>query len=109
MKVPDKDRLISYFPGIDATEDKENVKIIVDKLTGVQYLRDNVLDVHGNAGGMTVLVDKDGKPLVVQAYPINSLVTTHAPTNPAKSAARAQGKTAPVFFTFTAPKYTARV
>lgn len=35
-------------------------KVIVDRETGVNYLF--VWD--GNAGGLTVLVDKDGKPIV---------------------------------------------
>ena len=38
----------------------EGVKIITDTETGVQYLFANA----GYAGGLTVLVDKDGKPLV---------------------------------------------
>ncbi|MGN0687682.1 MAG: DUF6440 family protein [Oscillospiraceae bacterium] len=36
------------------------MKIFVDKETGVNYIF-----VHqGNAGGLTVLLDKDGKPVV---------------------------------------------
>lgn len=35
-------------------------KIITDSETGVQYL----FALEGYAGGLTVLVDKDGKPLV---------------------------------------------
>lgn len=35
-------------------------KVIVDRETGVQYLH----WAEGNAGGMTVLVDRDGKPLL---------------------------------------------
>ena len=38
----------------------EGVKIITDSQTGVQYL----FAFEGYAGGLTVLVDKDGKPLV---------------------------------------------
>lgn len=37
-------------------------KIIVDKETGVNYL----FAFDGNAAGLTVLVDKDGKPLVTK-------------------------------------------
>ena len=37
-----------------------NIKIFVDKQTGVNYLFCN----DGYAGGLTVLVDKDGKPIV---------------------------------------------
>ena len=35
-------------------------KIIVDRETGVNYL----FSWNGYAGGMTVLIDKDGKPIV---------------------------------------------
>ena len=38
----------------------EGTKIITDTETGVQYL----FAYDGGAGGLTVLVDKDGKPLV---------------------------------------------
>lgn len=40
--------------------DRGNTQILVDKVTGVNYLW------HGNAqgGGLTVLLDKDGKPVV---------------------------------------------
>ena len=38
----------------------EGAKIITDSQTGVQYL----FAFEGYAGGLTVLVDKDGKPLV---------------------------------------------
>ncbi|MDR2903989.1 MAG: DUF6440 family protein [Clostridiales bacterium] len=38
----------------------EGIQIIRDKQTGVQYL----FARNGTAGGLTVLVDKDGKPLV---------------------------------------------
>ena len=37
-----------------------NIKIFVDKQTGVNYLFVN----DGYAGGMTVLLDKDGKPVI---------------------------------------------
>lgn len=42
----------------------EGTKIIVDKETGVQYL----LAYWTNVGGLTVLVDKDGKPLLDSRY-----------------------------------------
>ena len=42
----------------------QGARIIVDKETGVQYL----LAHWTNVGGLTVLVDKDGKPLVDQRY-----------------------------------------
>jgi len=38
------------------------VRILVDRETGVQYL----LSTYGQAGGLTMLVDKDGKPLLYQ-------------------------------------------
>ncbi len=37
-----------------------NIKIFVDKQTGVNYLFCN----DGYAGGLTVLLDKDGKPVI---------------------------------------------
>lgn len=37
-----------------------NMKIIVDTETGVQYLT----MTEGYAGGLTVLLDRDGKPLL---------------------------------------------
>ena len=37
-----------------------NMEIWVDKVTGVNY----VITSSGYAGGMTVLVDKDGKPII---------------------------------------------
>ncbi len=42
----------------------EGTRIIVDKETGVQYL----LAHWTNVGGLTVLVDKDGKPLLDPRY-----------------------------------------
>ena len=42
----------------------EGAKIITDSETGVQYL----FTYEGYAGGLTVLVDKDGKPLVDKEY-----------------------------------------
>lgn len=38
------------------------MEIWVDKQTGVNYL----FHYNGYAGGLTVLVDKDGKPVVTQ-------------------------------------------
>lgn len=38
--------------------------IYVDKQTGVNYL----FSSYGNAGGMCVLVDRDGKPIVTSVY-----------------------------------------
>ena len=42
----------------------QGTRIIVDKETGVQYL----LAHWTNVGGLTVLVDKDGKPLLDTRY-----------------------------------------
>ena len=42
----------------------EGARVIVDKETGVQYL----LAHWTNVGGLTVLVDKDGKPLLDPKY-----------------------------------------
>lgn len=39
-------------------------KIFVDTETGVQYL----LAFHTNVGGLTVLVDQEGKPLLDRRY-----------------------------------------
>lgn len=41
----------------------EGVKILVDKATGVHY----VFAFRGNAAGLTVLLDKDGKPVIGEA------------------------------------------
>ncbi|MDR2605774.1 MAG: DUF6440 family protein [Oscillospiraceae bacterium] len=39
--------------------------VIMDSETGVQYL---FATIGGYAGGLTVLVDKDGKPLIDKNY-----------------------------------------
>ncbi|MFD1124970.1 DUF6440 family protein [Lentilactobacillus raoultii] len=41
----------------------QNVDIIVDHKTGVQYL---VVSQGGTGNGVTVLVDQDGKPLLAK-------------------------------------------
>ena len=46
----------------------EGTRIIMDTQTGVQYLFVN----WGSAGGLTLLVDKDGKPLIAENYVTNS-------------------------------------
>ncbi len=38
----------------------QEVQILVDKETGVNYLFSH----KGNAGGLTVLLDKEGKPVI---------------------------------------------
>lgn len=42
----------------------EGTQIIVDTKTGVQYL----MAFYGEAGGLTVLVGQDGKPLLDKRY-----------------------------------------
>ena len=42
----------------------QGTRIIVDKETGVQYL----LAHWTNVGGLTVMVDKDGRPLLDPRY-----------------------------------------
>ena len=39
-------------------------RVLVDKATGVNYLE----TINGYAGGLTVLVDRDGKPIVTPLY-----------------------------------------
>ncbi|MBE5943644.1 MAG: xylan 1,4-beta-xylosidase [Lachnospiraceae bacterium] len=53
-----EERFVKIFSqgGISATE------ILVDKQTGVNYLFHH----QGYAGGLTVLLDKDGKPVVTK-------------------------------------------
>lgn len=52
------------FEVIDKTGLMEGTRIIVDTETGVQYL----LAHWTNIGGLTVLVDQDGKPLLDRRY-----------------------------------------
>ncbi|KAE9708257.1 hypothetical protein GP713_23980 [Escherichia coli] len=56
------------FKNYNATSKKESKMmsnyIVVDEQTGVQYL----FSAIGYSGGMTVLVDKDGKPLLADGY-----------------------------------------
>ena len=42
----------------------EGTKIIIDRETGVQYL----FAWSGYAGGLTLLVDKEGKPIIDKNY-----------------------------------------
>ena len=54
--IMDKDRfLINKRKGVI-----NGTRVITDKKTGVQYL----FAWDGYAGGLTLLVDKDGKPLI---------------------------------------------
>ncbi len=52
------------FEFVDEEGFSKGARIIVDKDTGVQYL----LAHWTNVGGLTVLVDKDGKPLLDPRY-----------------------------------------
>ena len=52
------------FIMIDKQGLMEGARIIVDTETGVQYL----LAHWTNIGGLTVLVDQDGKPLLDKRY-----------------------------------------
>ena len=52
------------FEIIDKDGLVEGTRIIVDTQTGVQYL----MAQWTNIGGITVLVDKDGKPLLDPRY-----------------------------------------
>lgn len=42
----------------------ETYKVIVDKATGVNYLQ----ITNGYAGGLTVLLDRDGQPIITPVY-----------------------------------------
>lgn len=47
--------IVSYTQGM-----LENSKIIIDKETGVNYLYHK----NANSGGLTPLLDKEGKPII---------------------------------------------
>ena len=54
-----EDRFVKVL--VDGGGMSENyMAIYVDKKTGVNYL----FSAYGNAGGMCVLVDRDGKPII---------------------------------------------
>ncbi len=52
------------FEFVDSEGVMKGTQIVVDSQTGVQYL----FVFWGNAGGMTTLVDPDGKPLLDPRY-----------------------------------------
>ena len=58
MKMADKNErfILTYKQGVAS-----RTEIIVDKLTGVNYL---FRVESGYAGGLTPLLDKDGKPVI---------------------------------------------
>ena len=41
------------------------MQVVVDTWTGIQYL---FAESFGNAGGLTALLDEDGKPLICEEY-----------------------------------------
>ena len=49
-------RFVVYTEGMGLS----SVKILMDKMTGVHYL----YYFDGSSGGLTVLLDKDGKPFI---------------------------------------------
>ena len=61
IKMAENERFeITYHQKTDASGWCSNVEIWVDKKTGVNYLAYHV----GQGGGLTPLLDKDGKPIV---------------------------------------------
>lgn len=52
------------FEFVEKNGSVQGARIIVDKETGVQYLSAH----QTNAGGLTVPIDKDGKPLLDPQY-----------------------------------------
>lgn len=59
----DKNDVKTRFESFSAGIMSEN-KIIVDKETGIEYL----FHAEGYAGGLTVLLDRDGKPKINRGY-----------------------------------------
>lgn len=43
----------------------KGIDIIVDRETGVNYL----YCANGNSGGLTVLLDREGKPIITTVFP----------------------------------------
>ena len=62
--LKEENAMDNRFEFIEKNGLMEGTRIIVDKETGVQYL----LAHWTNVGGLTVLVDKDGKPLLDPRY-----------------------------------------
>ncbi len=56
LKSKNKDRFIKTY----SQGNMSGVEILIDKETGVNY----IFAYEGYAGGLTVLLDKDGKPVV---------------------------------------------
>ena len=53
------------FVETEAQSGLRGVSVLVDRQTGVQYL----FHFNGNAAGLTVLVDAEGKPLLYRKTP----------------------------------------
>jgi hypothetical protein len=66
MAKENNDRFI--FTYVQGGGGVEGVKILVDKMTGVQYIWTTGIlrNANGGMGGLTVLVGQDGKPLLYQ-------------------------------------------
>ncbi len=52
------------FQVIEGDYSSGSEAIIVDTETGIEYLWER----RGDAGGLTILIDRDGKPLVAEGY-----------------------------------------
>ena len=50
---------------IEGAKDVACMQVVVDTWTGIQYL---FAESFGNAGGLTALLDEDGKPLICEEY-----------------------------------------
>ncbi|MDB7858136.1 DUF6440 family protein, partial [Intestinimonas butyriciproducens] len=50
---------------IEGVKDVACMQVVVDTWTGIQYL---FAESFGNAGGLTALLDEDGKPLICEEY-----------------------------------------
>jgi len=59
MEYPGKRFEVVYKQGA-----MEQFKVIVDKATGVNYLE----TINGYAGGLTVMLDSEGKPIITPLY-----------------------------------------
>lgn len=62
MKYDQERKSMKRFETIYSQGTINVVEILLDRETGIQY----VFRKTGNAGGMTPLLDKDGKPMVEQ-------------------------------------------
>ncbi|MBD5129631.1 MAG: xylan 1,4-beta-xylosidase [Ruminococcaceae bacterium] len=58
--MADKDRFVKTYSQLDSVLNATSTQIFVDTETGVNY----VFHKDGYGGGLTPLLDKDGKPVV---------------------------------------------